>query len=851
MKPKKPEPVYVRDTSRMREYPVHSPAHWLFAVLLMTAVGGALWQHGHPVLTLSVLGAIPVFAALVHIPYRWVDHLMRQIGNCLIFGVTVWWITERFNDKCADLVLVEALSIAALIFMAGGKPKDYFYLFFISIFLLVYGALVPRLVHLYLFAAAAVLVLFIALTFRSSTLGGGPPVRETPPRRYRCWHHTVIQLVLTGVFFWYVFALMPVQDNELPGLFETSFLTEHENVMPPEIDQWLRPKKAVVRPDATRIFEQAPPDEQPPTAQGEKGKPLKIPEAKSKSIIDGDGSASQGKDLVFQVRSPVKLYHMARIYDEYDGAQWKVTARMKKNRVRDYHADAPVRSHYISQKYSLQKLISKRLYSGFRPDVISEEIDLPDSNPQPSVKREPMIRSVSFASSELIRQPETLPFNYSTSVHLTMILKKTEGSEQPALPEPVQTGRRKTIQKKNTDPAWNETLSRSHFLRLPPKAVSKRVKQLAADITAGIHSPYGRAIALRDYLRKNYPYKLQAQPVPPGREPADYFLFELKEGHCEYFACALAVLARCSGLPSRVVTGFSPGNFNTLTNMFEVYEYHAHAWTQIFVDKIGWLTIDATPPSALTTEIIPAGIGQLRDPFGDEWRIIPPELTDQTQEFLRKDLVEKSMKQNSENKFDLAMIEIVKKQEQIQTKANEKYESAVKKIKKSREEGVLKKLESAWDRTSRAIRQTFRDLYDFLYSFWLPALVLILLGAILIHMLVMWLIRRRFRNRIRRMFRLAEEAEKLQQDQPRQAVLNVYEAFRIYLDLSGIDRSAAELLDFADRLAEISRELSESARVIFLLFYKAEYSSVPFTPAEAGAAVRSLNAVRIRDHYHL
>ena len=132
---------------------------------------------------------------------------------------------------------------------------------------------------------------------------------------------------------------------------------------------------------------------------------------------------------------------------------------------------------------------------------------------------------------------------------------------------------------------------------------------------------------------------------------------------------------------------------------------------------------------------------------------------------------------------------------------------------------------------------------------WLTALVLVLLGAILIRILVMWLVRRRFRNRIRRMFRLAEEAEKLQQEQPRQAVLNVYEAFRIYLDLSGIDRSTTELLDFAGRLAGISRVLSESARVIFLLFYKAEYSSVPFTPEEGAAAVRSLDAVRIRDHY--
>ena len=856
MKPKKPEPVYVCDTGRMREYPARSPAHWLYALLLMAAVGGALWQHGHALLTLSLLGAIPVFAALVHIPYRWVSQLARQIVNCLLFGAAVWWLSKRYNEKCADLVLVESLAIASLIFIASGKPRDYFYVFFISVFLLVYGALVPRLIHLYLFAAAAVLVLGIALAFRSHTLGGGPPVRETSPRRYRCLHHALIQLILAGICFWYAFALMPVQDNELPGLFETSFLTERENAMPPEMDKWLRPKKAAVSPDAPRIFEEPPPTEQPPTARGEKGTPVKIPEAKSKSIIDGEGSASQGQDLVFYVRSPVKLYHMARIYDEYDGAQWKVTARMKKNHIRDYRADAPVRSHYVTQKYTLLKLVSKRLYSGFRSDSFTEETENAAGETKPAGVRVPMIRTVSFASAELVRQPETMPFNYSAWVHLNIVLKKTEISVP--VPEPAEpavsrrkNGRKKPPVKRDPDPAWNETLPRGHFLRLPQKAVSKRVRQLAAEITAGIYSPYGRAIALRDHLRKNYPYKLQAQPVPPGREPADYFLFELKEGHCEYFACALAVLARCAGLPSRVVTGFSPGNFNTLTNMFEVYEYHAHAWTQIYVDKIGWLTIDATPPSALVTQLIPAGIGQLRDPFGDEWRIIPPELTDQTQEFLRKDIVEKAMKQSAENKLDNVVFAVVKKQEQIQESVNEKYGKAVNKIKKSREEGTLKKLESGWNRFCRAVRLTFSSICDFLYSAGPVVLAGLLLAAVVIHLVCMWLTRRRFRNRIRRMFRLAEEAEKLRQEQPRQSVLNVYEAFRIYLDLSGIDRNTGELLDFAGRLTEISRKLGESARVIFLLFYKAEYSSRPFTSEEADAAIRSLKEVRIGDSFQL
>ena len=58
--------------------------------------------------------------------------------------------------------------------------------------------------------------------------------------------------------------------------------------------------------------------------------------------------------------------------------------------------------------------------------------------------------------------------------------------------------------------------------------VSARVLNLTAEITAGEQIPYGKAPALRVHLRKNYSYKRQAAPVPPGRESADFFLFELK-----------------------------------------------------------------------------------------------------------------------------------------------------------------------------------------------------------------------------------------------------------------------------------------------------------------------------------
>ena len=171
------EPVIISDSGRMRKYPPHSPFHWLFAVQLMISITGALWQHGHAGLTIGLLAAVPLFAASVYLPYRWVPALARSIANCILFGCALGWSVWRMKANFPDLVMIEGLCIASLIFMAGGKHRDYFYLFFISIFLLIYGALIPRMTHLYLTAAATIVLLVIGLFFRSDTLAGKPPFR--------------------------------------------------------------------------------------------------------------------------------------------------------------------------------------------------------------------------------------------------------------------------------------------------------------------------------------------------------------------------------------------------------------------------------------------------------------------------------------------------------------------------------------------------------------------------------------------------------------------------------------------------------------------------------------------------
>lgn len=177
-----------------------------------------------------------------------------------------------------------------------------------------------------------------------------------------------------------------------------------------------------------------------------------------------------------------------------------------------------------------------------------------------------------------------------------------------------------------TDELWGSADSPSPYRSLKKGLISERVHQLAEEIAGDKETPLAKAEAIRDYLRSNYTYEITAPRIPPEAEVVDYFLFESKIGYCQHFAQAFVVLARCAGLPSRLATGYSPGKYNLLTGTFEVYEYHAHAWTQVFCEPFGWLTFDGAPPGNLRIESTPGFLAKMLDPFGDEWESRPPEL---------------------------------------------------------------------------------------------------------------------------------------------------------------------------------------------------------------------------------
>ena len=138
---------------------------------------------------------------------------------------------------------------------------------------------------------------------------------------------------------------------------------------------------------------------------------------------------------------------------------------------------------------------------------------------------------------------------------------------------------------------------KAKYLQLP-SSVPARVRDLAILIAATKVTAYDKAEAIETYLRNTYKYSTVVKSAPAGRDPVDYFLFDLKADFCEYFASSMAVLLREVGVPARVVEGFTAGELDA-SNRYAVRELNAHAWVEAYFPQYGWIEFEPTPSELL------------------------------------------------------------------------------------------------------------------------------------------------------------------------------------------------------------------------------------------------------------
>ncbi|HJS17171.1 MAG TPA: transglutaminase-like domain-containing protein, partial [Anaerolineales bacterium] len=261
-------------------------------------------------------------------------------------------------------------------------------------------------------------------------------------------------------------------------------------------------------------------------------------------------------------------YWRSTIYDEYQGAGWVTSAASPQN----YEANTPLVPglldgyRLLHLDVQLQQPEGKLFWSG-----ILFSADVP------------------FRADWRLR-PRTSLFVDQTALLQADLFAAASSADDYRVDAYVPLA---TVEELRSAPAGYPEEIRARYLRLP-RELPERVHDLAREITRGIENPYDKAKAIESYLRTNYPYDLEVPAPPQDQDVADYFLFDLKRGYCDYYATAMVVLARASGLPARFVSGYSSGSYDAPNAQYIVRELNAHSWAEIYFPEIGWVEFEPT-----------------------------------------------------------------------------------------------------------------------------------------------------------------------------------------------------------------------------------------------------------------
>lgn len=155
-----------------------------------------------------------------------------------------------------------------------------------------------------------------------------------------------------------------------------------------------------------------------------------------------------------------------------------------------------------------------------------------------------------------------------------------------------------------------------YYLQLP-RSLPERVRRLSERVTREAKSPYDKALAIKQYLAK-ISYTLDIKAPPLGADGVDDFLFNQLSGDCVPFASAAVVMLRSIGVPSRLATGYLPGEWDEATGISTIRAKDSHAWPEVYFPGYGWVEFEVTPVISDTEGVEP----ELTDSITDKNAVV-------------------------------------------------------------------------------------------------------------------------------------------------------------------------------------------------------------------------------------
>src|SRR5438093_904757 len=287
-----------------------------------------------------------------------------------------------------------------------------------------------------------------------------------------------------------------------------------------------------------------------PGAVGGTGRAVAVPVAASRAVV-------------MRVRSPQAALWRGQAYDVYDGTTWTASDTGTVDVGEDFDQSFQIPS-------GVSDVPTRRIVTTFYVQ-----------------SNQPNIVFAAYVPQQVYFPAPVLTVDRYDSIHSPILL------DPGLIYSVVSTVPITTPSMLRAAPTEWSKAERNQYTQLPSDLPERDVA-LARRITASAPTTYGKVLAVQDWLRRNTSYNMDIPRDPPGVDAVDEFLVVRRERFCEHIASAMAVMLRAVGIPTRLVTGFGPGQRNPFTGYYDVRQSDAHAWVEVLYPGVGWVQYDPT-----------------------------------------------------------------------------------------------------------------------------------------------------------------------------------------------------------------------------------------------------------------
>ncbi|MCB0061279.1 MAG: DUF3488 domain-containing protein [Caldilineaceae bacterium] len=301
------------------------------------------------------------------------------------------------------------------------------------------------------------------------------------------------------------------------------------------------------------------------------------------------GERNVGDKIIFTVDALQGRYWRAVVFDTFDGRQWQNTTEDAEN----FDAEVPLPianwqlREPITQTITLEAPTGDVVFGA--PDLFLTNLPL-DAVVQP-VTGAPRVGAATAGTEDTPAEPVELTYVRSRRT-LEVGSSYTVISYQTAVTE-------RALREAGTD--YPAAISEK-YLQLP-EDFSPRVTAFAQEVISetfgalavGMQATvFEQTKAVEQRLRR-IPYNDAIAAPPSDVDPIEYFLFDIQEGYCDYYATAMVTMLRTLGIPARTASGYAEGVYDEEAGLYLVREEDAHTWVEVYFPSYGWIEFEPTP----------------------------------------------------------------------------------------------------------------------------------------------------------------------------------------------------------------------------------------------------------------